>query len=583
MSLLNNVLVNLDKRNYGTSDADVRGGPNANTPKPDHFSELSLETAMSPGVSASRSAAHAAHPSDIADTTDIELEPRIIAVSFAPTVVSTTSPAPLEETKQTDALELDVVTEDFVAAAGRLDRAPAYMPAEEDGFFRTPFPSQNTNTKHPSARAGSLAPRAFSRRTLAVVGGMATLMVVATVAFGTWSLTRTAPPTQMASAEAVKPESTTVAPTPTVARPAVVASAAPVGPTATVTQASPVAHVAAVVALADQPKAEPTPAAVAAAQPSQAPPSSPTSSAMNPSPIGMPIDGPTAQVPNRHVAALARADGPPPPVRMYTPSAGTRAADWPQLVNPVEPTGTAARPAATTPATPTVEARVEKRERPTSAHDIAESHYQRGLSSHQQGNTEDAVTSFSAAVTAEPTHQLAREALALEMATTGRTPQALTILADGIRLAPNSLSLDNVLARVQVNVQDLSGAVSTLSVALARAQPNALGAATTRALQATLLQRLGRYDEAAQGYRKALVSAPGNQSAGAWWLGMGVALAGVIATDPTPEKVEAARDAFEHARTSPSLSAELRQYAEQRLAGLPPKLVDETAKSTAAN
>ena len=70
-----------------------------------------------------------------------------------------------------------------------------------------------------------------------------------------------------------------------------------------------------------------------------------------------------------------------------------------------------------------------------------------------------------------------------------------------------------------------------------------------------MLQRLGRYKEAAEHYQQALRLSPGE---GRWWLGLGLAL-------EAEGRANEAREAFQRARQSGTLSSELTALVEQKL------------------
>jgi MSHA biogenesis protein MshN len=85
-----------------------------------------------------------------------------------------------------------------------------------------------------------------------------------------------------------------------------------------------------------------------------------------------------------------------------------------------------------------------------------------------------------------------------------------------------------------------------------------LDAAEYRAFLAGALQRQGRQREAAEQYQGALRTVPGN---GVWWMGLGISL-------QADKRNAEALDAFQKARASGALNAELQGFVQQRIGQL---------------
>jgi MSHA biogenesis protein MshN len=199
------------------------------------------------------------------------------------------------------------------------------------------------------------------------------------------------------------------------------------------------------------------------------------------------------------------------------------------------------------------EARIEKRTPTRTARERAEAHYQRAVASHQQGHLADAAAAYAAALREEPAAALARQALAALWIAEGRHAEAKTLLADGLALQPQHAAMAMMLARLHAERGELQAAADVLQSATTYG-----ASADDLAFRAAILQRLNRHGEAAEHFTAALRVTPNN---GVWWMGLGMSLAAEGRTD-------VAREAFNRARGSGSLSPELAQYVEQRLRAL---------------
>lgn len=213
----------------------------------------------------------------------------------------------------------------------------------------------------------------------------------------------------------------------------------------------------------------------------------------------------------------------------------------------------AATPALAPPAT--VTAMLDKRARPTTARDRAESEYQRGLELHRQGQDKDAEAAFTKALDEDRGHAPARQALAVAWIGQGRSDDARQLLATGLALWPQQTALAMLLARIELDRNDAAAAMAALKKSL-DSTPNASPeVASGRALLATLQQRQGQHGDATLNFGAALRQEPRR---GAWWIGLANSLA-------AEGKNDSAREAFERARACDDLDPELARYVEQSL------------------
>jgi MSHA biogenesis protein MshN len=220
-------------------------------------------------------------------------------------------------------------------------------------------------------------------------------------------------------------------------------------------------------------------------------------------------------------------------------------------------------PAATSPAAEPVIAAdpaastsgpVEKRDRPASDAERAESLFRQATLALQQGRTHEAEARYAQAVAADPRHAGARQGLIGLMLESRRTAEAEQLARSGLELLPKQTGWALVAARLQADRGDTAGAVATL---ITHEDPARVGG-DWYALRAGLQQRLGRHAEAADAWRAAIVAGPLRP---AWYVGLGISLRELGRRDD-------ARAAFERAAETDGLAADLRDYARRQAAAL---------------
>jgi MSHA biogenesis protein MshN len=179
----------------------------------------------------------------------------------------------------------------------------------------------------------------------------------------------------------------------------------------------------------------------------------------------------------------------------------------------------------------------------------AEGEYRHALNALQDGRMTEAVAALEQALKLDPAHEAARQTLVSLLIEAKRSDEAIRHLQTALALDARQPALAMLLARLQIE-RGASG-VDTLT----RTLPYAGNNADYHAFLAGALQREQRHREAAEQYQAALRASPGN---GVWWMGLGMSL--------QAEKRNAeALDAFQRARASGTLSAELLAFVERRL------------------
>ena len=195
-------------------------------------------------------------------------------------------------------------------------------------------------------------------------------------------------------------------------------------------------------------------------------------------------------------------------------------------------------------------ARVEKRDRTRSPEDRAEAEFRRAASLLNLGRVGEAEEGFIAALAAYPGHEAARQALVALNLEQRRIDEARRLLQEGVALNPANPRFASVLARIFIERRDYPGALDVLEAGRKAGADNA----ELQALRGTALQRLGQHADAAEAFQSSLRGEP---QSGATWMGLGISL------ESLGRKPEAA-DAYRRAAATGTLSAEARNYAEQR-------------------
>ena len=181
----------------------------------------------------------------------------------------------------------------------------------------------------------------------------------------------------------------------------------------------------------------------------------------------------------------------------------------------------------------------------------AENEFQKANLAVQEGRTNDALAGYEAALLIDSSHKAARRAWVGLLISLKRNDDAERVLEKGIKRDPKDISFSMLMARLQVERNDLSLALETLQKTL----PYAENQPDYQAFLAALLQRQSRHEEAITHYQIALKLAPGN---GIWLMGMGISLQAL-------QRKEDARDAYQRALATNSLSPQLQAFVQQKL------------------
>jgi len=184
----------------------------------------------------------------------------------------------------------------------------------------------------------------------------------------------------------------------------------------------------------------------------------------------------------------------------------------------------------------------------------AENEYRRAVLLIQQQRSAEATGVLEQALQLDAEHVLARETLVGLLIDAKRNNDAIRKLEEGLLADRTQSGLAMMLARLQVEKKELKPAIETLQ----RTLPYAGDRADYQAFIAALLQRDGHHKDAIEHYLIALRKSPQN---GLWWMGLAISL-------QADNRMADAREAFNRAKTSNMLSADLLVFVDQRLAQL---------------
>lgn len=197
---------------------------------------------------------------------------------------------------------------------------------------------------------------------------------------------------------------------------------------------------------------------------------------------------------------------------------------------------------------------ITKVAQPPSPQEQAVAAYQQAVSAIRAGRSAEADEMLRRAVHLDPRHTAAREALVGLLLQQGHGTEAQALLEEGIGVTPQYYRFAQLAARLAVE----QGAEARALALLERGAPYARQDPEYPAFYAALLQRAGRHEEAARNYQLALDQRP---LEGRWWLGLAIAL-------ESQQRLSAAADAYKRSLQGASLDANLRKFAEQRLAAV---------------
>ena len=181
----------------------------------------------------------------------------------------------------------------------------------------------------------------------------------------------------------------------------------------------------------------------------------------------------------------------------------------------------------------------------------AENEFRRATELVQKGRDSEALDAYATALKLDAANDGGRQAMVWLLLENKRNDDAERVLQDGLKININNIEFATLLARLQVERNDLPLAMETLQKTL----PYVGQQAEYHAFVAAVYQRLNQHNKAITHYQVAVQQMP---NSGIWLMGLGVSLHEV-------QRNEEARAAFKSALETHTLDAELQAFVEQRL------------------
>ena len=191
--------------------------------------------------------------------------------------------------------------------------------------------------------------------------------------------------------------------------------------------------------------------------------------------------------------------------------------------------------------------------RPATRSSPADAHFRRATLLLKDARVGEAEDHFLAALQADPRHSAARQAYVSLLLEQQRISTARGLLQDTLAADPAQAWFALSLARIHAMGRDYAGALAVLDRAASVGQ-----GAEFQAYRGTMLQRLGRHEEALEAFQGAVRDGAAPPTA---WIGYAMSL------EALGRRPEAAQ-AYRRALSVGPIAAEAREYAESRARAL---------------
>jgi MSHA biogenesis protein MshN len=197
---------------------------------------------------------------------------------------------------------------------------------------------------------------------------------------------------------------------------------------------------------------------------------------------------------------------------------------------------------------------IERQDAGTSLQERASGAYRKAVDLMDQGRVEMAYDAFYDVLRIDPKHVAARQALVALCVRRGGAAEAQGLLRDGLAVLPENTAWAMLLARLQLDGGDKTGAIATLGSTL----PYAKNRPDYHAFFATVLQMQGLYKDAISHYQVAVQLSP---NSGPWLTGLAISL-------EQDKQIPEAVDAYKRALATNALGPDLQGFVERKLAQL---------------
>ncbi|MDP1525377.1 MAG: tetratricopeptide repeat protein [Rhodocyclaceae bacterium] len=208
------------------------------------------------------------------------------------------------------------------------------------------------------------------------------------------------------------------------------------------------------------------------------------------------------------------------------------------------------QPLLETPVELKVDTQIDKRAKGGALED-AENEYRAGMQAVRRGDQAAAGSLFQRALSLNPEFTRARQAFLSVLVGAKRWTDAQRVAHEGLELDPTQTGWATIMARLQFEQGDSTGAIQTLE----RFAVHAPHDADYQGLFAYLLQKQQRPAEAAERFRSALQVRPNE---GRWWFGLGLSL-------EQAGNAAGAKEAYAKAKAAGNLPPDMAAAVEQKL------------------
>lgn len=195
--------------------------------------------------------------------------------------------------------------------------------------------------------------------------------------------------------------------------------------------------------------------------------------------------------------------------------------------------------------------------KPKSAEEQSEIHFAAGMKSYEFGMYQEAQKSLLLALTANAENHEARRQLAALYYGQGSITQALSVLSDGVLLAPTNLEWRELMAKILVGENRFE---EVLNIMPDNLDENALQESRSDylILKGTSAQAVNKPRQAVSAFSAMTLLEPNN---GKWWMALGI-------NQDALDQAQQAATAYERALSLGGLSSASAQYATARLQAL---------------